>query len=110
MRLFGWLLSTSFYGFCLSNTFPNIGGDGEDPMIAMSRLATTPPTTSLDISSLAPWEVSVAPALGVVLVSVGKGETPRRASTPVDQPRVQLALLPIGPERAAGFSVMGCFR
>jgi hypothetical protein len=79
-------------------------------MIAMAALVTSPPSTDLDISALAPWEVSVAPALGVVLVSIGGREALEREVSQVASPRVRLALLPIGPERAAGFSVMGCFR
>lgn len=110
MRLFGWLMSTSFYGFCLTSTLPNMGGDGEDPVIAMSTSIATPPSTDLDITALAPWEVSVARALGVVMVSFGKQERLGRDLTTTASPRVQLALLPIGPENAAGFSVTGCFR
>jgi len=91
--IFGWVLSASLYGMCLTAGMPQLMEEGDPQLIVVTLGSASPFDSRLVIPA---WAETLARGVGVVKVaSPGTG--------------FQLTLVPLGPENAAGVSVSGCF-
>ena len=100
----GWLLSASFFSVCLTAGVSGLMA-GDPEMVA----ETLGEPGTLEALVIPDWASGIARALGVVSFEIGRAgdalERDERGSG-----LLEVTLLPIGPENAAGVSVTGCFR